>query len=60
MRWMAALANADLGVTLDKCATLVKQALPNMPDKLERVFKPAPKRLPRHPAPASGRCLPSH
>ena len=33
------LGDADLGVTLDKCATLVEQALPDMPDTLEGVFK---------------------
>ena len=33
------LGDADLGVTLDKCATLVEQALPEMPDTLEGVFK---------------------
>jgi dihydroxyacetone kinase-like protein len=33
------LGDADLGVTLDKCATLVAQALPEMPDTLEGIFK---------------------
>ncbi|MDM0118060.1 DAK2 domain-containing protein [Variovorax sp. J22R133] len=33
------LGDADLGATLDKCATLVKQALPEMPDTLEGIFK---------------------
>ena len=33
------LGDADLGVTLDKCATLVEQALPEMPDTLEGVLK---------------------
>ena len=33
------LGDADLGVTLDKCATLVEQALPEMPDTLEGMFK---------------------
>ena len=33
------LGDADLGVTLDKCATLVEQALTGMPDTLEGAFK---------------------
>ena len=33
------LGDADLGATLDKCATLVEQALPEMPDTLEGIFK---------------------
>jgi dihydroxyacetone kinase-like protein len=33
------LGDADLGVTLDKCATLVEQALPELPDTLEGIFK---------------------
>lgn len=33
------LGDADLGVTLDKCATLVAQALPEMPNTLEGIFK---------------------
>lgn len=33
------LGDADLGVTLDKCATLVEQALPEMPETLEGMFK---------------------
>ena len=32
------LGDADLGATLDKCATLVEQALPEMPDTLEGIF----------------------
>lgn len=33
------LGDADLGVTLDKCATLVEQALPELPDTLDGIFK---------------------
>lgn len=33
------LGDADLGATLDKCATLVEQALPTLPDTLDGVFK---------------------
>lgn len=33
------LGDADLGATLDKCATLVEEALPEMPDTLEGIFK---------------------
>ena len=33
------LGDADLGATLDKCATLVEQALPELPDTLEGIFK---------------------
>jgi dihydroxyacetone kinase-like protein len=33
------LGDADLGVTLDKCATLIEQALPDLPDTLEGIFK---------------------
>ena len=33
------LGDADLGATLDKCATLVEQVLPEMPDTLEGIFK---------------------
>jgi dihydroxyacetone kinase-like protein len=33
------LGDADLGATLDKCATLIEQALPEMPDTLEGIFK---------------------
>ncbi|MDM0085351.1 DAK2 domain-containing protein [Variovorax sp. J31P179] len=33
------LGDADLGVTLDKCATLIEQALPELPDTLEGIFK---------------------
>ncbi|WP_431513383.1 DAK2 domain-containing protein [Variovorax sp. DAIF25] len=33
------LGDADLGATLDKCATLMEQALPGLPDSLEGIFK---------------------
>jgi len=33
------LGDADLGATLDKCATLVEQALPALPDTLDGTFK---------------------
>ncbi|MET3478782.1 DAK2 domain-containing protein [Variovorax atrisoli] len=33
------LGDADLGATLDKCATLMEQALPELPDSLEGIFK---------------------
>jgi hypothetical protein len=33
------LGDADLGATLDKCATLIEEALPEMPDTLEGIFK---------------------
>jgi dihydroxyacetone kinase-like protein len=33
------LGDADLGATLDKCATLVEQALPTLPDTLDGTFK---------------------
>ncbi|WP_077002980.1 DAK2 domain-containing protein [Variovorax sp. KK3] len=33
------LGDADLGVTLDKCATLVEAALPELPQNLEGIFK---------------------
>jgi len=33
------LGDADLGATLDKCATLMAQAVPELPDTLEGVFK---------------------
>jgi dihydroxyacetone kinase-like protein len=33
------LGDGDLGVTLDKCATLVAQALPEMPDTLDGILK---------------------
>jgi len=33
------LGDADLGATLDKCAALVEQALPEMPDTLEGIFR---------------------
>lgn len=33
------LGDADLGATLDKCATLTEQALPELPDSLEGIFK---------------------
>lgn len=33
------LGDADLGATLDKCATLVEQALPELPQELEGIFK---------------------
>ncbi len=33
------LGDADLGATLDKCATLIEQALPTLPDTLDGVFK---------------------
>lgn len=32
------LGDADLGATLDKCATLMEQALPGLPDSLEGIF----------------------
>ncbi|MEJ2802215.1 DAK2 domain-containing protein [Comamonadaceae bacterium PP-2] len=33
------LGDADLGATLDKCAAWVAQALPELPDDLEGIFK---------------------
>ena len=33
------LGDADLGATLDKCATLVEQALPELPQDLEGIFR---------------------
>lgn len=33
------LGDADLGATLDKCATLMEQAQPELPDSLEGIFK---------------------
>lgn len=33
------LGDADLGATLDKCATLMEQALPELPDSLAGIFK---------------------
>jgi dihydroxyacetone kinase-like protein len=33
------LGDADLGATLDKCATLVEQALPGLPGTLEGAFR---------------------
>ncbi|MEJ8814160.1 DAK2 domain-containing protein [Variovorax ureilyticus] len=33
------LGDADLGATLDKCATLVEQALPTLPSTLEGIFR---------------------
>ncbi|KQW56363.1 DAK2 domain-containing protein [Variovorax sp. Root411] len=33
------LGDADLGATLDKCATLMAQAVPERPDALEGIFK---------------------
>lgn len=44
------LGDADLGATLDKCATLMEQALPGLPDSLEGIFK----RLAQASAKASG------
>jgi len=44
------LGDADLGVTLDKCATLIAQAQPELPDSLEGIFK----RLAQASAKASG------
>jgi dihydroxyacetone kinase-like protein len=44
------LGDADLGVTLDKCATLMEQALPELPDSLDGIFK----RLAQASAKASG------
>jgi len=44
------LGDADLGATLDKCATLMEQAIPELPDSLDGVFK----RLAQASAKASG------
>ncbi|MGJ7490496.1 DAK2 domain-containing protein [Variovorax sp. ZT4R33] len=44
------LGDADLGVTLDKCATLMEQALPELPGSLEGIFR----RLAQASAKASG------
>jgi len=33
------LGDADLGATLDKCASLIEQALPTLPDSLGGIFK---------------------
>lgn len=33
------LGDADLGATLDKCATMVEQALPELPATLEGIFR---------------------
>jgi dihydroxyacetone kinase-like protein len=44
------LGDADLGVTLDKCATLMEQAQSELPDSLEGIFK----RLAQASAKASG------
>ena len=33
------LGDADLGATLDKCAVLIEDALPALPDDLEGAFK---------------------
>jgi dihydroxyacetone kinase-like protein len=44
------LGDADLGVTLDKCATLMEQALSELPDSLDGIFK----RLAQASAKASG------
>lgn len=44
------LGDADLGATLDKCATLMEQAIPELPDSLDGIFK----RLAQASAKASG------
>lgn len=33
------LGDADLGATLDKCAAMVEQALPDLPEALEGIFR---------------------